>query len=72
MFEAIKRYNIPHIAIDTEGIDEKETSRRVMEILREYMSNSESRSRLLEEYSIDKLNAQEMKLERRVKDEGNT
>lgn len=71
MFEAIKRYNIPHIAIDTEGIDDKETARRVMEILREYMSNSESRSRLLEEYSIDKLNAQEMKLERRVKDEGN-
>ena len=68
IFEAIRRYNIPHIVIDTENLDERETSKRALELVREYMANEENRQRILEENSIDSLDC--MKLERRVKSEG--
>jgi len=66
IFEAIRKYNIPHIAINTENLSEIETSKKAIEILRDYMSNEENRSKILEEYSIDKIERpKEMKLERR-------
>ena len=69
VFEAIRRYNIPHIVIDTEHLGEVETSKKALELVRDYMSSEENRKRILEEYSIDSLDC--MKLERRVKSEGN-
>ncbi len=64
IFEAIRRYNIPHVIINTDNLSEEETHKKVMEILREFMKNKS----VIEQYSIDQMT---MKLERRDNNEGN-
>ena len=69
IFEAIRKYNIPHILINNENLEEKETTLKVLSILKRYISSEEEKERVLEEYSID--NIDNMKLERRVNNERN-
>ncbi len=54
-FDAIQRYNIPHIAINTEHITQEETCDLVLNILNLWRQGEEYKDFVLNTYRIDKL-----------------
>lgn len=54
-FDAIKKYNIPHIVINTENLTEDEVLSLTLKLLKKYMRSDKDRKEVLEEYSIDSL-----------------
>lgn len=59
MFEAINKYNIPHIAINTENLTQKETCDLILEILNLWKLDGEKRNYILNNYSIYNLSENE-------------
>ena len=59
MFEAISKYNIPHIAINTENLTQKETCDLILEILNLWKLDGEKRNYILNNYSIYNLSENE-------------
>lgn len=59
MFEAIIKYNIPHIAINTEKLTQKETCDLILEILNLWKLDEENRNYILNNYSIYNLSENE-------------
>ncbi len=53
--EAIHKYNIPHIAINTEKFTKEEVSKLVIKILNLWMQDGEYRNKILDIFHIDNL-----------------
>ena len=59
MFEAISKYNIPYIAINTEKLTQKETCDLILKILNLWKLDEENRNYILNNYSIYDLSKNE-------------
>lgn len=54
-FEAIRRYNIPHIAINTEKINELEVASIVLDVIKLWTNGESNRKFVMDLFSIDNL-----------------
>lgn len=54
-FEAINKYNIPHIAINTENINQIEVSELAIEIYKLWINGGEDRNNVLNTFNVNNL-----------------